>query len=426
MAEANVVSTMAGDDPTDEVLLERYASRREEAAFAVLVRRYSPLVLSVCRRVLQHEQDAEDAFQAVFCVLARKAGSVRERAAVGAWLHAVAYRIARKARAKRGRQPVSQSNLPDVPDADDSPEWAWRELRPILDEEVNRLPKKCRRAFVLCYLEGLTNEQAAAQIGCPLGTVLSGLSRARGLLRARLTRRGLTLTAGLLAAALSHHAPAMAVQAGLAEAAAQTGLRYAAGRPVAAGVAKLADGFLKTLVRARLAITVGLVSSLAVVVAVVSLPWYRSRCGGVGPMPAPAARVAVTPEAERAKLQGSWRVISFTMAGKPFPDKELQGQRFTFADNQWRMSGPGGRVPSLRPFALDPSQQPKAIDFTMQTGKVHLGIYQFDGDSLMVCVDHDLAGTGGKRPTEFRSAPDTAGVGLFVLRREPAGRGGPP
>src|SRR5579884_2339383 len=102
MAKRDVASAAGADDLADEDLLERFTSRQEEAAFAVLVRRYGRLVLGVCRRVLRHEQDAEDAFQAVFCVLARRAGSIRHRVAVGAWLHAVAYRIARKAQARRG------------------------------------------------------------------------------------------------------------------------------------------------------------------------------------------------------------------------------------------------------------------------------------------------------------------------------------
>jgi uncharacterized protein (TIGR03067 family) len=254
--------------------------------------------------------------------------------------------------------------------------------------------------------------------------VLSGMSRARELLRARLTRRGLALSAGLLTGALGHHAAATAVQAGLAETAVKTGLRYAAGRPVAASVARLADGFLKTLNRARLAITVGLVSVLTVVVAVVSLPWYRSWTGGAGNPSAPVAGVAVTPETERAKLQGSWKVTSFTMGGRPLPDKDIQGIRFTFTDSQWAMSAPGVQPP-LKPVAVDPSQEPKAIDFTMPAGTTVLGIYHLDGDSLMLCVDHNPAGTAGKRPTAFRSPPDAPSVGLFVLRREPAGLGSP-
>jgi RNA polymerase sigma factor (sigma-70 family) len=416
---------MGADNLTDEVLLERYMSRREEAAFAVLVRRYGPLVLSVCRRVLQHEQDAEDAFQAVFCVLARKAASIRQRAAVGAWLYAVAYRIARKARANRGRRPVPSSDLPDIPAAEGSPAWAWKELRPILDAEVNRLPMKCRQAFILCYLEGRTNEQAAAQLGCPLGTVVSRLAQARQRLRARLTRRGLALSAGLLAAALGHHAAARAVQAELAEAAVQTGLRYAAGQPVATGVAKLADGFLKAVFRARLTITVGLVSTFAVVVAVVGLLWYRSRGAGEGNPPAPTARVAATPQTEREKLQGSWQVVSMEKAGQRTPaGQEFPGMGFRFSGDQWSMLVQGNQTP-LMPCVLDPSQEPKAIDCTMLPGKTLLGIYRVEGDSLTLCLDFDPAGTGGKRPTTFRTQPDAPDVTLFVLRREPAGPGGP-
>jgi RNA polymerase sigma factor (sigma-70 family) len=422
MVEANAVSSTGAEDLTDAVLLERYTSRREEAAFAVLVRRYSPLVLSVCRRVLHHEQDAEDAFQAVFCVLARKAASIRQRASLGAWLHAVAFRVARKARAKRGRQPVSQSDPPDIPAAEDSPEWAWKELRPILDAEVSRLPTKCRRAFVLCYLEGLTNEQAAAQLGCPLGTVLSGLARARELLRARLTRRGLTLSAGMLAAALGHHAPATPVQAGLAEAAVQTGLRYAAGQAVAAGVAKLADGFLRTLLRARLTITVGLVAALAVVVALVCVLGYRYGAGANKP---PVDRAAAIPQTEWEKLEGRWQVVAMERAGQRVEARQdLQGMWFRFTGSQWTMSVQGMLTPPM-PFVLGPSQEPKAIDLTMMPGKTLLGVYQVDGDSLTLCLDFDPAGTGGKRPTAFATQPNAPDVSLFVLRREPARPGGP-
>ena len=424
MAEVDAASTTGAEELPDEALLERYTTRREEAAFTALVRRHSPMVLGVCRRVLHHEQDAEDAFQAVFCVLARKAGSISKRAAVGAWLYAVAYRIACKARAKRGRQPVSHSDLPEIPAAEDSPEWAWKELRPILDAEVNRLPKKCRQAFILCYLEGLTNEQAAAQLGCPAGTVLSGLARARELLRARLTRRGLALSAAMLSAALSQHAATAAILAGQAETAARMGLRYAAGQPVGAHVATLADGFLRTLLQARFVLTLGLASALVVVVAVVYVLEFRPPGAGAGDRPAAPARASTTAEAERAKLQGVWQVISFVKGGQALPDQEVQAVRFTFTDSEWAMSGPGVQLP-FRPFALDPSPEPRAIEFTMPTGKVVLGIYQMDGDSLMLCVDHDMEGTGGKRPTAFRSAPDTPDVGLYVLRRELAGPGDP-
>src|SRR6516225_3151117 len=128
LAERARVGAGSLDELAGEELLKRFASRQEEAAFAALVRRHGPLVLGVCRRVLQHAQDAEDAFQAAFCVLARKARAIRRRDAVGAWLYAVAFRIARKARASRGRRPVLQSELPEIAAPSDSPEWVWREI----------------------------------------------------------------------------------------------------------------------------------------------------------------------------------------------------------------------------------------------------------------------------------------------------------
>jgi RNA polymerase sigma factor (sigma-70 family) len=396
------LSSVDADELTDEVLLERYTSRRDETAFAVLVRRHGPLVLGICRRVLHHEQDAEDAFQAVFCILATRARSIHHRAALGAWLHAVAYRIARKARAGREREPVSEMTFPDVPEAERSPEWLWREIRPVLDEEVNRLPEKYRQAFVLCYLDERTTEQAAAQLGCPLGTVLSRLARARERLRARLTRRGLALSAAALAAALGSQAATVAVRAELANAAVQAGLHYATGQPIAAGVARLADGFLKALARDRLTVTLGLVTVLGVIVTVVFLLWFFSRSAGL----------ALVPQSDLDKLQGSWQVVAVERVGQA--RAENPGIQFVFAGNQVTMVVQGNQSPPMF-FVLDPSQEPKAVDFTMQDGKSLLGIYQVDGESLQLCVDFDQAGKGGKRPTSFR--PEGGGA-LFVMRRE--------
>jgi RNA polymerase sigma factor (sigma-70 family) len=422
MTGADTVSARGADELPDEVLLERYMARREEAAFTALVRRYSPLVLSVCRRVLHHEQDAEDAFQAVFCILARKADLIRKRGAVGAWLHAVAYRVAYKARARRGRQPVSQSDLPDIPAAEGSPEWAWKELRTVLDAEVSRLPMKCRQAVILCYLEGRTNEQAAAQLGCPVGTVVSRLAQARQRLRARLTRRGLALSAATLAAVLSRHAAATAVQAGLAEMAVQTSLRYAAGQPIGTGVATLADGFLKTLLRTRLTAAVSLVSALAVVTAVPCLFWYRPWGAGAGNIPSPAARVAATPESEREKFQGGWQVLATRKAAGP---DAVQAKGFRFTGDDWAvLFGEGFWTPPI-PFKLDPSQEPKAIDCIMAPGMTALGIYRFDGDSLTLCLNWVAVENGGKRPTAFRPQPDDPKVIVYELKRESTGPAGP-
>jgi RNA polymerase sigma factor (sigma-70 family) len=180
-----------GHDSSDAQLLERFVAEQDEAAFERLVWRHGPTVLGVCRRVLRHEQDAEDAFQATFLVLVRKAGSIGKRQAVGSWLYRVALRVALRARA--GKRAAPRAEVVDVP-VEPAPGPDRDDLRPVLDEEVNRLPEKYRAPFVLCYLEGRTNEEAARQLGCPRGTVQSRLAWARQRLRDRLGRRGLALS----------------------------------------------------------------------------------------------------------------------------------------------------------------------------------------------------------------------------------------
>ena len=169
----------------DAQLLERFVAGRDEAACELLLWRHGPMVLGVCERLLDNEADAEDAFQATFLALVRKAGSVGRGEAVGHWLYRVAYRAALKARALSARGPAR--GLPEREGASPGPEQGvvWRDLRPVLDEEVSRLPAKYRAPVVLCDLGEQTYEQAARQLGCPVGTLAVRLRRARLLLRAR-------------------------------------------------------------------------------------------------------------------------------------------------------------------------------------------------------------------------------------------------
>jgi RNA polymerase sigma factor (sigma-70 family) len=191
---------------SDDDLLDRYVSGRDEAAFEAIVRRHGPLVLAVCRRLLFDPQDVEDAFQAVFLILVRKAASLRRRDGLGAWLHGVAHRVAVRARAHAARG-GRREPLGDVPTLDPAPSVLWREIRAVLDEEVRRLPEKYRVPVVLCYLQGLTNEQAARALGCPTRTVATRLARARDRLRRRLVRRGVGPPAGVLGVGLTDLAP---------------------------------------------------------------------------------------------------------------------------------------------------------------------------------------------------------------------------
>jgi RNA polymerase sigma factor (sigma-70 family) len=190
----------AGRDPagaSDAELIHGFVTRADEGAFEILLQRHGPMVLHVCRRALPNLQDAEDAFQATFLVLARKAGSLRRPEAVGNWLYGVAYRVARSARAAAGRRSAHEGRTAPARAADPVAEITLREAQQVLDAELNRLPEKYRAPLVLCCLEGMARDEAARQLGWRLGTLKSRLERGRQLLRLRLTRRGVALPAAL-------------------------------------------------------------------------------------------------------------------------------------------------------------------------------------------------------------------------------------
>ncbi len=249
-----LLETHAAQNLTDGQLLTRYTSQRDEAAFAALMQRHGPVVYGVCRHVLGHEQDAEDAFQGTFLVLARKAASIRQRSSVAGWLHGVAYRLALKARqsAARRRHRESQSARPE----EDRPpsEEAWRELQAILDEELQRLPDKYRTPFILCVLQGRSKAEAARELEWKEGTVSSRLAQARKVLQARLGRRGVTLSAVLCGLAVAEQGSQAAVPASLGALALRLVEAVAASQPVAEGsvpAAALADGLLRSMAVTR-------------------------------------------------------------------------------------------------------------------------------------------------------------------------------
>src|SRR4051794_8170095 len=186
----------------DGQLLERFTAQRDEAAFATLVRRHGPMVLNVCRSVLRHEQDAEDAYQATFLVLVRKATSIRRPEAVAGWLYEVAYRVAVQAQADAARRRALERRAPPLADADPTLDMTLRDLRRVLHEELRRLPDKYRLPLVLCYLEGRSHEEAAGQLGWSKGTFRGRLDRGREHLRRRLAARGVALSALLSATAV--------------------------------------------------------------------------------------------------------------------------------------------------------------------------------------------------------------------------------
>ncbi len=241
-----------GDGMTDGQLLDGFVARRDEAAFAALVRRHGPMVLGVCRRVLRHAQDAEDAFQATFLVLARKAVAIGRRELLGNWLYGVAYRTALDARAAAARRRTRERQVDPMPEPP-APDSAadWRDLGPLLDLELNRLPDKYRAPVVLCDLEGRTRRDVARQLGLPAGTLSGRLTTARGMLARRLARHGLALSAAALAAALSPGAASAGIPPALVASTVEAAATVVKGRVVAsavsAKVAALAQGVLNAM-----------------------------------------------------------------------------------------------------------------------------------------------------------------------------------
>jgi RNA polymerase sigma factor (sigma-70 family) len=240
----------AGAAPNDGELLDRFVRGGDESAFHEILRRHAPLVLGVCRRVVRQEQDAEDAFQATFLALAQKAGSVRRGASLASWLHGVAYRCAARVRSANARRRRHEGRVRGGPEAP-PPDLTWDEVRQALDEELTRLPEKYRAPLVLCYLRGMTQCEAARELGWGTGVLRGRLDRGRERLRARLARRGLALSAGLLAAALASDGAAATLPVALGDATRKAALLVAVGKAVPGvvpgHVAALTKGALQTM-----------------------------------------------------------------------------------------------------------------------------------------------------------------------------------
>jgi RNA polymerase sigma factor (sigma-70 family) len=251
--KAALLQGMAG--MTDGDLLECYLRRRDEEAFEALVRRHGPMVWGVCRRVLRNEADAADAFQATFLVLVRKASSIVPRSRVGNWLYGVARNTAVKARALSRKRRATEQRAGAVPRSE-PPGDDQAHFQTLLDEELRRLPEKYRAPIVLCALEGRTLKEAAQHLGWPQGTVAGRLARARGLLAKRLSRRGLALSAGALATAVSAGAAPASVPMPLVVSTVKAA-PFAAGPATAAGVispqvAALFEGVMRAMLLTRI------------------------------------------------------------------------------------------------------------------------------------------------------------------------------
>src|SRR5262245_39025843 len=273
---------------SDREALRAFTARRDESAFAVLVQRHGPMVLRVCQRVLHHAQDAEDAFQATFLVLARKAGSIGKSESLGSWLHGVAFRVSLRAKRDAGRRRANERRVPVPVGPDPAEALAWRDVQVLLEAEIRRLPERYRAAFVSCYLEGRSRAEAAAELGIEENTLSSRLARARERLRRRLARRGVNLPAVLAAVALTTGGSGLALPVELLHSRRQAAPQFAARLPVtvvSSLTLQLTNGAIQTMAIAKLTWAVGL---LAVGGTLVVGTWGAGQGPGTSPKPGSA------------------------------------------------------------------------------------------------------------------------------------------
>ncbi len=293
---------------SDRQLLERFAAARDEAAFAALVSRHGPMVLGVCRQLLGDHQHAEDAFQAVFLVLARRAGSLREPELLGNWLYGVAMRTARTARTRLARrrqsEEASAKQAAAAPAATADRALLDGEQAEALHREIDRLPGSFRMPVVLCYFEGLTLDEAAHRLRWPVGTLRSRLARAREKLRRGLTRRGVVLSTTAMAAAMAPRSASASVSSLLCDSTTRAAIafaaRHAAGGALAAPAAAQAQEVLRTMLLHKIKLAA---MSLLVIATLAAGAGWLARPLVMGDEPkmemkgAPAARSASTANA---------------------------------------------------------------------------------------------------------------------------------
>ncbi|AMV36539.1 RNA polymerase sigma factor [Planctomyces sp. SH-PL62] len=333
----------------DDLLLERFLAERDEGAFAALVDRHGPLVLGVCRRILRDGRDVEDAFQATFLILARRAGTIRSRERIGPWLHGVAHRVAVRARAISARRLVREGIGLDVDPATDVPpgcDAERLELRSILDEELGRLPGRLRDPLVLCHLQGLTHDQAAAALRQPVGTIRSRLSRGRERLRDRLARRGVSVDdARMGLVVIAHQLPTALFESTLRSAVAFASTPTI---PLAsASAAVLANGALNAMLisKAKLAaVALGMMLTLGGVSGHALQQGVEERPDPVAPEVVAAPATLDGPETTVERLEGMQKELDEALAQREALATRIDNLRTSVVRLRSRLQTSGGVV----------------------------------------------------------------------------------
>jgi RNA polymerase sigma-70 factor (ECF subfamily) len=401
-------------DRTDGELLEGYLSGRDEALFEALLHRHGPMVLGVCRRILQNEDDAHDAFQATFLVFLRKAATIIPRAMVGNWLHGVAYKTALKAQAmNRQRRAKEREATAHVRPA--AAQEALQDRLEILDEALSRLPAKYRSAIVLCDLEGKTIKEAAQQLNCPPGTVASRLAGGRALLAKRLTRHGLCLTAGTVAQDLAQGAAPPSIPQPLIASTLNAAAMVAAGQDganvMSAKVVALTERVVRAMLIARLKTLTCVLLRLAVLGGSGVLCRYSAlKAGQEQVQAAPPSVVAAADEkakSDRELIQGTWIPVSGEQNGEQLAKEKFEGGKMVLTEDKITLQVLENGAAREGTYTIDPDKKPKEIDMTFGNATM-MGLYELKGTTLKVVM------TERGRPSGF----DSAGATLVIFKRK--------
>jgi RNA polymerase sigma factor (sigma-70 family) len=403
---------------TDGQLLASFIDHKDEAAFEALVHRHGPMVFGVCRRVVGNQHDAEDAFQATFLVLARKSSSVRPRERLANWLHGVALRTAMKAKTMTAKRRGREKQVTAMPEPEAPQQGQWRDLQPLLDQELSGLPENYRLPILLCDLEGKRIKEAAQQLGWPQGTLAGRLARGRKLLAKRLASRGVVLSAGSVATAVSQNVASAGVPISLMSSTVKAATMFAAGQAtvaemVPAKVAALTEGVLKAMLLTKLKASVQVLLVLATLGGSAGVIWHTQ---AAQPSDTQQAQQKSPKERfEEPALQGTWLIESLEEDGKPSPDEKAITDVVVTGDKITFNSSDPDKAATLT-FKVDPSKKPKRMDIT-SIGEANSmpGIYEVSGDTLKLCWREN--GQGGERPVTFTGKGQA--MRLAVLKRKP-------
>jgi RNA polymerase sigma factor (sigma-70 family) len=451
----------------DATLLKRFIACGDESAFATIVQRHGAMVMGVCRRLVCEAHDAEDAFQATFLILVRKAASIAKPRLLANWLYGVAYNTALKARATSIKHRSREKLVIEMPErAAEERDSCVDEQRALLHQELSRLPEKYRAAIILCDLQAKTRREAAQLLGCAEGSLSSRLARGRALLARRFARHGLLISSALVASALAQEAASAHVPAILFSTTVRSAVLLASGSSAISGISPkvvaLMEGVLKVMVLSNLRTGMLWLAVCLTVVGTGLAVYYQKTMAQTQPLEQAKAGLPPAPPKDRKKpetqtdddlkkdmiaLQGKWYVVSEMTDGEQAPAEILKqvfavfaGNIFTFRPGISYHVRDNGKIgydidqnPDEFPFELKAGTRFTELHFTAQDAETKdrsiFSIYKLEGDILTLCIGdpNGRSGRGGLLPTEF-TGKKGSNQSLWVLKRvskevEPALRG---